>query len=53
MIKDLGLAMEAADEVRATTPMGSLARSLYLLLRRQHDAGELDFSSIQRLYLDA
>ncbi|MEE9254994.1 MAG: 3-hydroxyisobutyrate dehydrogenase [Pseudomonadales bacterium] len=52
MIKDLGLAMEAADEVRASTPMGSLARSLYLLLRRQHDAGALDFSSIQRLYLD-
>lgn len=53
MIKDLGLAMEAADEVQATTPMGALARSLYLLLRRQHDAGSLDFSSIQKLYLDA
>ena len=52
MIKDLGLAMEAADEVRASTPMGALARSLYLLLRRQHDAGALDFSSIQRLYVD-
>lgn len=52
MIKDLGLAMGAADEVRASTPMGALARSLYLLLRKQHDAGMLDFSSIQRLYLD-
>lgn len=52
MIKDLGLAMEAADGVRASTPMGALARNLYLLLRRQHDAGGLDFSSIQRLYLE-
>jgi 3-hydroxyisobutyrate dehydrogenase len=50
MIKDLGLAMEAADGVEASTPMGSLARNLYRLLRRQFDAGRLDFSSIQRLY---
>lgn len=50
MIKDLGLAMDAADAVDASTPMGSLARNLYRLLRSQHDAGRLDFSSIQRLY---
>jgi 3-hydroxyisobutyrate dehydrogenase len=50
MIKDLGLAMEAADGVDASTPMGSLARNLYRLLRRQFDAGRLDFSAIQKLY---
>jgi 3-hydroxyisobutyrate dehydrogenase len=50
MIKDLGLAMDAADQVDAATPMGSLARSLYRLLRRQYDAGRLDFSAIQKLY---
>jgi 3-hydroxyisobutyrate dehydrogenase len=50
MIKDLGLAMAAAEQVDAATPMGSLARNLYHLLRRQHDAGRLDFSAIQKLY---
>jgi 3-hydroxyisobutyrate dehydrogenase len=50
MIKDLGLAMEAADSVDASTPMGSLARNLYRLLRHQHAAGKLDFSAIQKLY---
>lgn len=50
MVKDLGLAMEAADGVDASTPMGSLARNLYRLLKSQHDAGRLDFSSIQKLY---
>jgi len=50
MIKDLGLAMEAADGVDAATPMGSLARNLYRLLREHHDAGRLDFSAIQKLY---
>ncbi len=50
MIKDLGLAMDAADAVDASTPMGSLARNLYRMLRSQHDAGRLDFSAIQKLY---
>jgi len=50
MIKDLGLAMEAAEATGSATPMGSLARSLYRLLERQHDAGRLDFSSIQKLF---
>ncbi len=51
MIKDLGLAMDAADGTDTAIPMGALARNLYRLLKQQHDAGGLDFSSIQRLYL--
>ncbi len=51
MIKDLGLAMDAADSTDMAIPMGALARNLYRLLKQQHDAGGLDFSSIQRLYL--
>ena len=50
MIKDLGLAMDAADSADTAIPMGALARNLYRLLKRQHDAGALDFSSIQKLY---
>lgn len=50
MIKDLGLAMDAADGTDMAIPMGALARNLYRLLKRQHDAGALDFSSIQKLY---
>ncbi|MFC4161298.1 3-hydroxyisobutyrate dehydrogenase [Chitinimonas lacunae] len=48
MLKDLGLAMEASLETRASTPMGSVARNLYALHSRQ-GAGRLDFSSILRL----
>jgi 3-hydroxyisobutyrate dehydrogenase len=51
MIKDLGLAMEAALATGAATPMGSLARNLFLGLRRQ-GFGRKDFSSIQRLFSD-
>jgi 3-hydroxyisobutyrate dehydrogenase len=50
MIKDLGLALEAADASDSPTPMGALARNLYRLLKQQHAAGRLDFSSIQKLY---
>ena len=55
MIKDLGLAMDAAAASGQTTPMGSLARSLYVMHRNRgaegrEDAGGLDFSSIQRLF---
>ncbi len=50
MIKDLGLAMDAADGTDMAIPMGALARNLYRLLKRQHAAGGLDFSSIQTLY---
>ena len=50
MIKDLGLAMDAADGTDMAIPMGALARNLYRLLKKQRDAGSLDFSSIQKLY---
>ncbi len=50
MIKDLGLAMDAADGTDMAIPMGALARNLYRLLKQQHGAGGLDFSSIQQLY---
>lgn len=52
MLKDLGLAMETAELHGSATPMGSLAMNLYRLHRHAHDAGRLDFSSIQHLYSD-
>jgi len=45
MAKDLGLAVEAANQVNCSTPLGALTTSLY----RSHSAqgaGRLDFSSI-------
>ncbi len=55
MIKDLTLAMDGAAASGQTTPMGALARSLYVLHKNrgtaeQDDAGTLDFSSIQKLF---
>lgn len=50
MLKDLALALQAGEQVGSGTPMGSLARSLYAIVRSQHDAGRLDFSAIQKLY---
>tara|TARA_R110002072_G_scaffold51389_1_gene137891 strand:- start:80390 stop:81277 length:888 start_codon:yes stop_codon:yes gene_type:complete len=52
MIKDLGLAMEAAMDKGAATPMGSLARNLYLNLRKSGH-GRKDFSAIQKLFQDS
>ncbi|RJF98487.1 3-hydroxyisobutyrate dehydrogenase [Noviherbaspirillum saxi] len=48
MLKDLGLAAEAALSARAAIPLGELARNLYSL-HSQAGAGALDFSSIQQL----
>jgi 3-hydroxyisobutyrate dehydrogenase len=48
MLKDLGLAMEAALAAKASTPLGATARSLYALHSGQGKGG-LDFSSIQQL----
>ncbi|VFR48772.1 3-hydroxyisobutyrate dehydrogenase [plant metagenome] len=45
MLKDLGLAAEAALAVRAATPLGELARNLYAMHSAQGNGG-LDFSSI-------
>ncbi|WCM91222.1 3-hydroxyisobutyrate dehydrogenase [Acidovorax sp. NCPPB 2350] len=49
MLKDLGLAQENAIAVRATTPLGSLARSLYAA-HSLAGHGALDFSSILRQF---
>ncbi len=50
MTKDLGLAMDTAEQSRSAVPMGSLAKNLYRVHQQQHDAGGLDFSSIQWLF---
>jgi 3-hydroxyisobutyrate dehydrogenase len=52
MIKDLGLAMEAAQDKGSATPMGSLARNLYLNMRKM-GFGRKDFSSIQKLFQES
>lgn len=49
MIKDLGLAMDAAREKGSSTPMGALARNLYVL-HRENGYGRKDFSSIQQFF---
>lgn len=48
MLKDLGLAMEAADAASAATPLGALANDLYQSFVDQGD-GNTDFSGIYRL----
>lgn len=45
MTKDLGLAMEASLQSQSSTPMGALARSLYVN-QQKAGKGKLDFSSI-------
>lgn len=45
MLKDLGLAQENAMHVKATTPLGAMARSLYAAHSLAGNGG-LDFSSI-------
>ena len=48
MLKDLGLATEAAVSVGASIPLGELARNLYAMNSRAGH-GELDFSSVVKL----
>lgn len=50
MCKDLGLAMDTAGQSQSSVPLGALAQNLYRVHRQLHDAGALDFSSIQLLY---
>lgn len=50
MAKDLALAMQTAEGSQSSVPLGSLAKSLYGVHRQLHQAGQLDFSSIQWLY---
>ena len=53
MLKDLGLAEEAATSTDAFTPMGRLAHSLYQQYSNDYvDGANLDFSSIQALFLN-
>ena len=49
MKKDLGLAMDTAIKSQSTTPMGSLAQSLYAMHSLQGN-GQLDFSSIFSMF---
>ena len=48
MLKDLGLAAEAAVGIGASMPLGELARNLYAMNSRQGN-GKLDFSSVVKL----
>ena len=48
MLKDLGLAVEAAMAAGATIPLGELARNLYAM-NKQAGRGGLDFSSVVKL----
>ena len=52
MLKDLGLAMEASQHSRSSTPMGAAARNLFSLHKTAsgEDRGGQDFSGIQQLY---
>ena len=49
MIKDLGLAMESSLETGTATPMGALARNLYVN-HGKSGFGRKDFSSIQQVF---
>lgn len=51
MVKDLGLAMALAEHAHSAVPMGALARNLFNL-HAANGEGQLDFSSIVRLYLE-
>lgn len=51
MLKDLGLALDAAKGSSSSVPLGALAQSLYTLLKHQDPReGMSDFSSIQKLF---
>ena len=51
MFKDLGLAMELSQQSASPVPMGSQARALFSLHKAKGN-GDLDFSSVLRLYQD-
>ncbi len=48
MLKDMGLAVEAAMSVGASIPLGEVARNLYSM-NHQAGRGKLDFSSVVQL----
>lgn len=49
MLKDLGLAVEAAQSAGAITPLGGLARQIYAMHSKSGNGG-LDFSSVIRQF---
>lgn len=49
MLKDLGLANDAAKQVRQPVYLGALAQQLYQTMSSRGD-GKLDFSAVIRLY---
>jgi len=51
MLKDLGLAAEAAMGAKVPIPLGELARNLYALNSRAGN-GSLDFSSVVKLFAE-
>ena len=51
MLKDMGLAVEAAMGVGATIPLGEAARNLYAM-NKQAGRGGLDFSSVVKVLTD-
>lgn len=51
MLKDLGLAQEAALASKSATPLGALARQLYQL-HGQAGNGKLDFSSVIKMFMN-
>jgi len=53
MAKDLGLAQTASTEVKAPTPMGSLAHQLYRLIAKSPELREKDFSVLYQYLKDS
>lgn len=49
MLKDLGLALDAAASVNADLPMGNTARDMYEELSNREEYRSLDFSSVYKL----
>lgn len=45
MVKDLGLAMEIAQQSEVNNPMGQMARELYIQ-HQQAGSGQMDFSPV-------
>ncbi|HLX00623.1 MAG TPA: NAD-binding protein, partial [Trinickia sp.] len=52
MLKDLGLAADAAKSAKQPIYLGALAQQLYQTMS-QHGDGGLDFSAVIKLYRDA
>jgi 3-hydroxyisobutyrate dehydrogenase len=48
MLKDMGLAIENADDLNASVPLGELSRQLYEKHSKAGN-GQLDFSSVFKL----